>query len=74
MHENNDIMNSSGRGQVQGQMFQEDVPTFDFNYKRHYNISVILLFSKPPRPALGSIQLPIQWLQFISGVMQRGCE
>jgi hypothetical protein len=29
VYENNDIMNSSGRGQVQGQMFQEDVPPFD---------------------------------------------
>ena len=56
-------MNSSGRGQVQGQMFREDVPTFDFNYKRRYNISDILLFSKQLRPALGSIQPPIQWLQ-----------
>jgi hypothetical protein len=55
VHENNDIMNSSGRDQVQGQMFQEDVPTFDFNYKRHYGISDSHLFSKPPRPALGSI-------------------
>jgi len=60
-------MNSSGRGQVQGQMFQEDVPPFDFNYERHY-ISYIHLLSKPPTPDLGSIQPPIQWLQeFISG-------
>jgi len=67
VHENND-MNSSRRGQVLGQMFQEDVPTFDFNYKRHYDISDIHLFSKKTRPALGSIQPPIQWLQqFISG-------
>jgi hypothetical protein len=62
VHENNDIMNSSGRGQVQGQTFQEDVPTFVSNYKRHYDISDIHLFSKPPRAALGFIQPPIQWL------------
>jgi hypothetical protein len=68
VQENNDIMNSSGRAQVQGQMFQEGVPTFDFNYTRHYDISDIHLFSKPPTPALGSIQPPIRWLQeFING-------
>jgi hypothetical protein len=70
VHENDDITNSSGRGQVQGQTFPEDVPTFDFTYKRHYTFD-IHLFSRPPRPALGSIQPPIQWLQeFISGVKQ----